>query len=78
MIVVREEALLKRLRKVRWIGHPRLPGHPRHELAESRMKGFGAMLSFGLEGGFERGRRMMNAVKLCALAVSLGNVESLI
>ncbi len=42
------------------------------------MKGFGTMLCFGLEGGFEAGRRMMNAVKLCALAVSLGSVESLI
>jgi len=64
--------------KVRWVNYPGLPGHPQHELAKSQMKGFGTMLSFGLEGGFEAGRRMMNAVKLCALAVSLGSVESLI
>ena len=38
----------------------------------------GGMISFGLRGGLEAGRRMMNAVKLCGLAVSLGGVESLI
>ncbi len=64
--------------KVRWVNYPGLPGHPQHELARAQMKGFGTMLSFGLEGGFEAGRRMMNAVKLCTLAVSLGSVESLI
>jgi len=36
------------------------------------------MLCFGLKGGFEAGRRMINAVKLCTLAVSLGGIESLI
>ena len=64
--------------KVRWVKYPGLPSHPQHELAGVQMKGYGTMLSFGLEGGFEAGRRMMNAVKLCALAVSLGSVESLI
>jgi methionine-gamma-lyase len=64
--------------KVRWVNYPGLPGHPQHELAKAQMKGFGTMLSFGLDGGFEAGRRMMDAVKLCVLAVSLGSVESLI
>jgi methionine-gamma-lyase len=64
--------------KVRWVNYPGLPSHPQHELAKAQMKGFGTMISFGLEGGFEAGRRMMDAVRLCALAVSLGSVESLI
>ena len=42
------------------------------------MTGSGGMISFGLKGGLEAGREMMNAVKLCSLAVSLGGVESLI
>jgi methionine-gamma-lyase len=42
------------------------------------MKGFGSLLCFGLKDGFEAGRRMINAVRLCTLAVSLGGVESLI
>ena len=36
------------------------------------------MISFELEGGFEAGRIMMNSVKVCRLAVSLGGVETLI
>lgn len=64
--------------KVRWVNYPGLPSHPQHGLAKAQMKGFGTMLGFGLEGGFEAGRRMMDAVKLCVLAVSLGSVESLI
>jgi methionine-gamma-lyase len=64
--------------KVRWVNYPGLERHPQHELAKSQMKGFGTMLCFGLQGGFDAGRKMINAVKLCTLAVSLGSVESLI
>jgi methionine-gamma-lyase len=64
--------------KVRWVNYPGLESHPQHELAKSQMRGFGTMLCFGLEGGFEAGRKMINAVRLCTLAVSLGSVESLI
>jgi methionine-gamma-lyase len=42
------------------------------------MKGFGSMICFGLRGGYEAGRKMINAVRLCTLAVSLGGIESLI
>jgi methionine-gamma-lyase len=42
------------------------------------MNGFGSMICVGLEGGLEAGRRMINAVKLCTRAVSLGGVETLI
>jgi methionine-gamma-lyase len=42
------------------------------------MKGFGSLLSFGLKGGYEEGKKFINAVRLCTLAVSLGGVESLI
>lgn len=64
--------------KVAWVNYPGLPSHPQHELAKSQMSGFGSMICFGLKGGFEAGKRMINAVKLCALAVSLGGIESLI
>jgi methionine-gamma-lyase len=64
--------------QVKWVNYPGLASHPQHELAGRQMKGFGSMLCFGLKGGFEAGRKMINAVKLCVLAVSLGGVESLI
>jgi methionine-gamma-lyase len=64
--------------RVKWVNYPGLESHPQHELAGRQMKGFGSMLCFGLKGGFEAGRKMINAVRLCTLAVSLGGVESLI
>ncbi len=69
---------LKNHAKVKWIKYPGLENHPQHSLAKKQMNGFGSMLSFGLKGGFEAGRKLINAVKLCTLAVSLGGVESLI
>jgi methionine-gamma-lyase len=64
--------------KVAWVNYPGLANHPQHALAREQMKGFGSMICFGLHGGYEAGRRMINAVQLCTLAVSLGGVESLI
>jgi methionine-gamma-lyase len=63
---------------VEWIRYPGLKSHPQHKLASKQMSGYGGMISFGLKGGLEAGRRMMNSVKLCTLAVSLGGVETLI
>ncbi len=63
------------VKAVRYIG---LESHPQHDLAKRQMKGFGSMISFELEGGMEAGRLLMDGVRLAALAVSLGGVESLI
>jgi methionine-gamma-lyase len=64
--------------KVAWVSYPGLPSHPQYELARRQMKGPGGMISFELKGGVEAGRRLMDSTRLCALAVSLGGVESLI
>jgi methionine-gamma-lyase len=64
--------------KVAWVRYIGLPSHPQHELAKRQMRGFGSMISFELKGGMEAGRRLMDAVKVATLAVSLGGVESLI
>jgi len=58
--------------------YPGLFSHPQHELAKKQMDGFGGMISFELKGGIEAGKLLMNNVKLIALAVSLGCVDSLI
>lgn len=57
---------------------PGLPSHPQHELAKKQMNGFGGMISFEVKGGLEGGKIVMDSVKLCQLAVSLGGVETLI
>jgi len=63
--------------KVRRVYYPGLPTHPQFELAKRQMRGFGGMLSFEL-GSLEAARRLLNAVRLHALAESLGGVETLI
>lgn len=64
--------------KVDHVNYPGLPSHPQYELGKAQMDGPGGMMSFELKGGLEAGRKMMNSVKLCSLAVSLGAVETLI
>jgi methionine-gamma-lyase len=64
--------------KVQKVYYPGLKSNPQRELAMRQMSGFGGMISFELKGGLEAGRKLMNSVKLCALAVSLGAVETLI
>jgi cystathionine gamma-lyase/cystathionine beta-lyase/cystathionine gamma-lyase/homocysteine desulfhydrase len=63
--------------KVKHVYYPGLPAHPQYELATRQMRGFGGMLAFDL-GSLEAARRLLNAVKLHALAESLGGVETLI
>lgn len=64
--------------KVAWVNYPGLDSHPQHKLARRQMRGFGAMICFGLKGGYEAGKKMINSVRIATLAVSLGGVESLI
>lgn len=64
--------------KVEWVKYPGLKSHPQHDLAKQQMKGFGAMISFGLKGGYQAGEKLMDNVHLAMLAVSLGGVETLI
>jgi cystathionine beta-lyase/cystathionine gamma-synthase len=63
--------------KIRKVYYPGLLTHPQHEIARRQQKGPGAMLSFDL-GSLEAARQFLNKVKLCALAESLGGVETLI
>jgi methionine-gamma-lyase len=65
-------------RKIAWVRYPGLPSHPQYEIAQKQMSGFGGMLSFGVAGGIEAGRKLMNSLELCVLAVSLGAVDTLI
>jgi len=58
--------------------YPGLESHPDHELAKRQMFDFGGMIAFDLKGGLAAGEAMMNRVQLATLAVSLGNVDTLI
>lgn len=60
------------------IYYPGLKSFPQYELAKKQMKLPGAMIAFEIKGGVEEGKKLMNNVKLCTLAVSLGDAETLI
>ena len=64
--------------KVKKINYPGLEDFVNHEVAKEQMNDYGAMLSFEVEGGLNAGKTIMNNVKLCSLAVSLGDAETLI
>ena len=64
--------------KVARVVYPGLPSHPQHAIAKAQMSGFSGMISFELKGGIEAGKTVMNGVKLCGLAESLGAVETMI
>jgi cystathionine beta-lyase/cystathionine gamma-synthase len=70
-------AFLEAHSKVEKVYYPGLPEHPEHELARRQMSGFGGMLSFTL-AGYDAAKRMLDRLKLCTLAESLGGVETLI
>jgi methionine-gamma-lyase len=64
--------------KVEWIKYPGLKSFKQYDLAKEQMSGFGSMISFGLKGGYDTGKFLMDNVHLATLAVSLGGVETLI
>ncbi|MDP9066192.1 MAG: cystathionine gamma-synthase [Pseudomonadota bacterium] len=63
---------------VRRVHYPGLADHPGHALARRQQTGFGAMLSFELEGGEPAVEALLDGLKCFTLAESLGGVESLI
>jgi len=60
------------------VWYPGLESHPGYAIAKQQMHAFGGMIAFELQGGLEAGAAMMNRVQLATLAVSLGNVDTLI
>lgn len=65
-------------RRVRKVLYPGLPGDPYHDAAKRQMSGYGALVSFYLDGGEAEARAVCGATRIFALAESLGGVESLI
>ena len=58
--------------------YPGLESFEGHELAKKQMSQFGGIMAFEVKGGVEAGIKLMNSLKLCILAVSLGDAETLV
>jgi len=71
-------AFLEEHPAVTWVRYPGLVSHPQHELAKRQMKGFGGMITMELKGGRAAGETLVNRLQICSLAVSLGDVRTLV
>ncbi len=64
---------------VSWVSHPTVPDHPDHELAKQMYpKGAGAILSFGVKGGRDAGRKFIESVKLASHLANVGDARTLV
>ena len=70
--------LLEEHPKVTRTIYPGLPSHPQHALARQQMTGFGGMVTFEVDGGLGAVERLLERLRIFALAESLGSVESLV
>jgi len=72
-------AFLDASEEVEWVNHPSVPSHPDHALAQELLpKGAGAILSFGIKGGREAGRKFIESVKLASHLANVGDAKTLI
>jgi O-acetylhomoserine (thiol)-lyase len=65
--------------QVSWVSYPGLESHPYHELAKKYVRhGFGAVLSFGIAGGYESGKRFIDATVLASHLANVGDAKTLV
>jgi len=69
---------LERRPEVRRVYYPGLPGHRDHQLAQRQMKGFGAVVTFEINGNLEQTLKFLDGLRLCMLGPSLGGPETLV
>jgi len=65
--------------EVTWVSYPGLASHPSHKQATKYLKGgFGGIVTFGVKGGVEAGRRLIDNVQIFSLLANVGDAKSLI
>ncbi|MCH2204567.1 MAG: aminotransferase class I/II-fold pyridoxal phosphate-dependent enzyme [Lentisphaerales bacterium] len=57
--------------------YPFLESHPQYELAKKQMKKGGGLVTFEVKGGIDRGRRFLNALKMCSFTANLGDTRTI-
>jgi len=64
---------------VGWVSHPELPDHPSHAMAKKYLpKGAGAVLTFGIRGGFQAGVKFIESLELFSHLANVGDAKSLV
>jgi len=65
--------------QVSWVSYPGLEDHPSHENAKKYLtNGFGCVLSFGIKGGFESGKRFIDHTVLASHLANVGDAKTLV
>ncbi len=59
------------------VNYPGLLSHPQHDIAARQMRGYGGVMSFGLEGGYDAVKRVLPRLRLAHRAANLGAVETI-
>ncbi|MCU4926947.1 O-acetylhomoserine aminocarboxypropyltransferase/cysteine synthase [Halobacteria archaeon AArc-dxtr1] len=63
---------------VAWVTHPGLEEHPTHETASRYLADYGGMIAFGLEGGYEAGKRFCESVEVAQFLANIGDAKTLV
>ncbi|MFA6472341.1 MAG: O-acetylhomoserine aminocarboxypropyltransferase/cysteine synthase [Candidatus Latescibacterota bacterium] len=64
---------------VSWVKYPGLSSHPAHATAKKYLNGkYGALVGFGIKGGFEAGKKFIHSVKLLSHLANIGDAKSLV
>ena len=65
--------------RVSWVQYPGLESHPSHQRAKRYLRnGFGAVLSFGVEGGFEAAKTLIDSLRLASHLANVGDAKTLV
>jgi O-acetylhomoserine (thiol)-lyase len=65
--------------EIEWVSYPGLKSHASYDVATRVLKGgFGGLVTFGIKGGADAGRRLIDSVKLFSLLANVGDAKSLI
>ncbi len=62
---------------VKQVKYPFLKSHPQYEIAKKQMKNGGALFSFEIEGGIEKGRKFLDTLKMITLTANLGDSRTI-
>jgi O-acetylhomoserine/O-acetylserine sulfhydrylase len=70
---------LKDQRSVKWVNYTGLEEHPYHQRARKYLRnGFGGVLTFGIQGGYEAGKKFIDGVKLASNLANVGDAKTLV
>ena len=70
---------LKTNKAVEWVQHPSLDSHPDHDLAKKLLpRGAGSIITFGIKGGRDAGRKFIEALKLVSHVANVGDAKTLV